>query len=127
MSNNKHTLNLNAILSSKQYLGISSNSNSASSSSPHTYNHPNECFEEVNPNRNNTGNILTTCISNKTAKLADRSLRTGFGPAGWTAEKMNLRFFQMERENWLSREISTVVETSIYDPLHDTKISRPGN
>ncbi len=122
--NNKHILNLNAILSSKQYLGRSSNSNNTSDESNHIYNHPNECFEKINPNRNNKGNILIQCISDKTAKLADGSLRTDFGPAGWTAEKMNLRFFQMERENWLSREISTIVETSIYDPLHGTKISR---
>ncbi len=40
-----------------------------------------------------------------------------YSPSGWTVEKMNLRFSQMVTENWLFRDINTIVETSVVDSL----------
>lgn len=121
ISKNTHSLHLNAILASQKYLQLSNNHDTGLfTPRSEIYKHPNQCFEEIG--RNNKSVI--SCISTtKTAVLNNGELRRGFRKAGWTVKKMNLRFFQMKRENWLTREISTIAETTIHDHLHVKNIS----
>ena len=122
VSGNKKNLHLNSILGEKYRSRILHNSNnhlsvssSLSTASLSDYNHPNECLKVIQTSTQS----IESCISNKKTN----GLMNGFGQAGWTIEKMNIRFFQMEKEHWLSRKISTIVETSIYDPLQSQRIS----
>ena len=123
VSTNKKSLKLNPILD-KTYrdkiLSLQKNQAASPTTTPSPsliiesdYNNPDECLKAL------SGQHVISCIS--MGETDDST--NGFGNAGWTVEKMNLRFFQMERENWLSRKISTIVETSVFDPLQTQKIT----
>ena len=117
LSKNTHFLNLNAILAAKKYFEISNQSKEELSDSPSPdYIHPNQCFKK--------NESVLSCLSMDKSPLDEETgeLRDGFGPAGWTAATMNLRFFQMKRENWLYREISTIAATTVSDPANSSAI-----
>ena len=67
----------------------------------------NDCLQKL---RENQG--VYTCL-NLDENLM-QSLR-GKTPSGWLVGDLNIRFFDMKRENWLFREISSLVETKIYN------------
>ncbi len=123
VSGNKQLLSLNSILEKKYRERIGTTNNPNPSLSPSVvplsvdsnYNNPTECLKAIQIGRQS----VESCISNqKTGPYLN-----GFGSAGWAVEKMSLRFFQMQSENWLSRKISTIVETSVYDPMQNQKVS----
>ena len=67
----------------------------------------NECLQKLTENQG-----VYTCLS------LDKNLthsRRGKTPSGWLVGDLNIRFFNMKRENWLYREISSLVETKIYN------------
>ena len=109
----EHNLELNANLAAKKYFIVSDNQSreELSDTSSLLYTHPNQCFKKKD-------DVLSCLSMDKGPVNNEGELRDGFGPAGWTVAKMNLRFFQMKKENWLSREISTIAETTISDPTH---------
>ena len=113
LSKDSHDLELNANLAAKKYFIVSDNQSreELSDTSSLRYKHPNQCFKK-------TDDVLSCLSMDKGPVNEEGDLRDGFGPAGWTVAKMNLRFFQMKKENWLSREISTIAETTISDPAH---------
>ena len=119
VSNHIHELHLDSILSEKYNQKTSNRSRNASFDA-NSFNSPSECFSRINPKTPGTS-ILNTCISSETSIIADGSLRDGFDLAGWSVQKLNLRFLQVKKENWLSRTVGTTVETSIREPLSNNE------
>ena len=105
-SNNILTLPLNNILSTKydnKILGKSENVFSKKANPDKIA--LNECLKI-------TGTDISQCLS--LHKTLDASYR-GTSKAGWRVGNLNIRFFQMKWENWLFREITSLVNTNIYD------------
>ncbi|MDE0119270.1 MAG: hypothetical protein OXM55_04590 [Bdellovibrionales bacterium] len=55
--------------------------------------------------------ILQSCISQESPDAQTDGVRS----AGWAVTDMAIRFFGMEKENWLFRSIKTQVKTSVVD------------
>ncbi len=77
-----------------------------------------QCLEKPNHQ-----NIWNQCILSTLDKNED-----GVRRAGWSVERMFLRFNGVKKEDWLTRKIKTIVETKITDPLaraavNDTRIN----
>ena len=107
LSNNILTLPLNNILRTKydnKILGKSENIFSKTANPDQVA--LNECLKNI------TGNDISQCLS--LDKILDTSYR-GALPAGWLVGNLDIRFFQMKKENWLFREITSLVKTNIYD------------
>ena len=71
--------------------------------------------------KNNTDKLFIqkTCLSRKTVS----NYIDGFGTPGWVVTTLGLRFFGVQKENWLNRKISTIAETFVQDPLTGENIS----
>ena len=116
VSGNTKSLTLNTIIGEKYRKQISRNNKDTPEERLNQINYgtPTECFKALlRPND------LETCISKQALNEFKNS---GYSKPGWTVDKMELRFFQMEKENWLSRHISTIVQTTVVDTLHDDNI-----
>ncbi len=55
--------------------------------------------------------IMKFCVSSEQIHAGTDGVRK----LSWTVRPMNIRFFNMVRENWLSREISTNIDTVVVD------------
>ena len=107
LSNNTLTLPLNDILRIKYDNKILEKSENTFSNKANP--DPvalNECL------KNRPGNQVYKCISlDKTLEESSR----GALRAGWLVGDLDIRFFQMKKENWLFREITSLIKTNISD------------
>ena len=86
------------------------------------YNTPDDCLKALPLDQpSSSGKVsVESCLS--PLLTTDLQQSDGFTRAGWEAERMNLRFFQMVKENWLFRQIETVAETVITSPRQNNKV-----
>ena len=107
LSNNTLTLPLNDILRIKYDNKILEKSENTFSNKANP--DPvalNECLKNI------PGNQVYKCISlDKTLEESSR----GALRAGWLVGDLDIRFFQMKKENWLFREITSLIKTNISD------------
>lgn len=119
-SKNEHGLHLNTILEAKynnKILGETENIflDTANPDSSEL----NECLKNLSSNQS-----VAECISLDTQP---NKYTRGFLTAGWLIGDLQIRFFQMKKENWISREISTLVKTTVSDRAHGKIGNEPIN
>ena len=114
---NQIQMQLNNILANKHKERVSNLSIKpvVPTDTPNQYNDPNDCLADLPDNKS-----IAKCLSmSETADIE----KDGFGQAGWAVEKMSLRFFNLISEDWLNRNITTLAETIIQNPLQNRVIS----
>ena len=75
----------------------------------------NYCLKTLLENPSTNENPIATCLylDEQLTAFSDGAVR-----AGWNVGDLNIRFFNMQKENWLFREINSLIKTHISDVSH---------